>query len=555
MPERPDAARATRPTRPRDSVVLVGLPGSGKSAVGACLAERTGRTFLDLDELITRRSGRTPTALITRDGEAAFRREEAAAIAEAATRPGMVLATGGGAVVDALNRWALWETGAVAWLDAPDEVLLARLEHDPVERPLLRGDASAALAALRASRAPMYAAADVRVDASVDPDAVSGALAAALDARQGAAHGDGRRLFDAEVRRDHPMGPPTARVLLGRDVAARAVGDVVARCSTGAPVVVVDARAAAALPELAAALPAQRRLTIRGGERAKRLRAVERLLEAASALHAERGDAWVAVGGGTTGDLVGTVAALYLRGAPLVMVPTTWLAQADASIGGKVAVDLSAAKNAAGAFWPPVAVIADVAALRSLPRARLLDGLAECLKAGLIGDAGLWDLVESRGRAALGPDEAARYAITERAVRLKLGVVDRDPFERGERRTLNLGHTIGHALEVESGYRLAHGQAVILGLRAAVAIAERRGAEAGLAERIDTVVGTLGYVLIRPFDPGAVRTALNSDKKRAGGRQRWILPMAVGSVVDVDDVTDAELHLALGRILATGAAR
>ena len=116
---------------------------------------------------------------------------------------------------------------------------------------------------------------------------------------------------------------------------------------------------------------------------------------------AERGDAWVGVGGGTTTDVVGAAAALYLRGVPFVALPTTWLGMTDAAIGGKVGVDLSAAKNAAGAFWPPVAIVGDVAALRTLPRARRLDGMAESLKAGLIGDVGLWQLVESRGRAAL----------------------------------------------------------------------------------------------------------------------------------------------------------
>ncbi len=156
-----------------------------------------------------------------------------------------------------------------------------------------------------------------------------------------------------------------------------------------------------------AALPGERQLRITAGERGKRMRSVERLLEAAAGLRAERGDAWIAVGGGTTGDLVGTAAALYLRGVPLIGVPTTWLAQADSAIGGKVAVDLAAAKNAAGAFWPPVSVIGDVAALRTLPRQLLLDGLAEVLKAAIIGDPWLWALLETRGEAALGGvDEA-----------------------------------------------------------------------------------------------------------------------------------------------------
>jgi 3-dehydroquinate synthetase len=160
--------------------------------------------------------------------------------------------------------------------------------------------------------------------------------------------------------------------------------------------------------------------------------------------------------------------------------------------------------------------------------------------------------VETRGRAALADDEAARFAIIDRSVRLKLAVVDRDPFEAGERRVLNLGHTLGHALEVESGYRLPHGQAVVLGSRAVAAIAAQRGAEPDLPERIDGVVAGLGYRLTRAFDPAVVRRALGSDKKRLRGRQRWILPMAVGRVAEVDDVSEAELEVAMRTIQAGG---
>lgn len=531
-------------------IVLVGLPGSGKSTVGRCLAERLARPFIDLDELIEARTGRTPADLIEGEGESRFRQLEAEAIAEAVSRPGTILATGGGAIVDPLNRWALWEAGAVVWLDAADELLLSRLRSDAIVRPLLAGDVPASLARLRRARESLYRAADLRVDASASVETVTARVAEGVPGRAGT---EGRRLFDAEVPRAHPLGAASARIVFGRDIDDALLSDVIGRASTGAPLVVADERAARVLPRLLAALPGERRLLVRAGERAKRLRVVERLVERAATFGVERGDAWIAVGGGTIGDLVGTAAALYHRGAPLVQVPTTWLAQADSAHGGKVAVDLSAAKNAAGAFWPPVAVVSDVGHLRSLPRARLLDGMAESLKSGLIGDPALWELIETRGRAALDtvrPDEAARYAIVERAARLKLAVVERDPYERDERRTLNLGHTLGHALEIESHYRLPHGPAVVLGLRAVAGIAAGRGAEAGLAERIDELTSALGYEMRRRFDAATVRKAMLNDKKRHRGRQRWILPMAVGSVIEVDDVTDRELDRALTRIAA-----
>lgn len=538
-----------------EAIVLVGLSGSGKSTIARHIAHRLGRPLIDLDAEIEERARAHPARLIREHGEARFRDIESAAILRACEVEDAVIACGGGAVNDPLNRWALWSTGSVVWLDAPDDVLLARLARHAEERPMLDGDAAGRLAALREARAPFYRAADLHQDATAAPDQVADAIMTALRAGRPAAVAGrpaARRLFDAEVRRDHPMGPRVARVVLGRDLDGAALGELLAPVSTGSPVVVADRRPAALLPELMAALPVGRMLIISAGERSKRLRTVERLLEAASAMGAERGDAWIGVGGGTTTDLVGAAAALYLRGAPFAALPTTWLGMTDAAIGGKVGVDLSAAKNAAGAFWPPVAIVADVAALRTLPRLRRLDGMAESLKSGLIGDPALWRLVESRGRAALRHDEAARFAIIDRSVQLKLGVVDRDPFEQGERRALNLGHTLGHALEVESGYRLPHGQAVVLGLRAVAAIARARGAEPGLAEHIDSVISALGYRLHRSFDPEAVRRALGSDKKRHRGRQRWLLPMAVGRIEEVDDVTDAELRSAMRVVAADG---
>lgn len=411
---------------------------------------------------------------------------------------------------------------------------------------MLAGDPLERMAGLRGARAPFYRAADRRIDTSSGADDVVGVISSAARANLPRA----RRLFDAKVRRDHPMGARYARVVLGTDLDDATLDDILAPTSTGVPLVIADRRAAAALPELMEALPQERQLRIASGERQKRLRSAEKLLEAASAMGAERGDAWIGVGGGTVTDLVGAAAALYLRGVPFVALTTTWLGMTDAAIGGKVAVDLSAAKNAAGAFWPPVAIVGDVATLRPLPRARRLDGMAESLKSGIIGDPALWALVETRGKAALRNDEATRYAIIDRSVQLKLGVVERDPFEAGERRSLNLGHTLGHALEIESGYRLPHGQAVVLGLRAVAEIARRRGAEPGLDERIDSVVGGLGYQLQRSFDPAVVKRALGSDKKRHQGRQRWILPMAVGTVTEVDDVSDDELDAALRVIYA-----
>jgi len=528
-------------------VVLVGLSGSGKSTVGARLAERLQRPLIDLDARVRETTGLTAAGHIERHGEDAFRVVEAELVQQACATPGAVIATGGGAVIDPLNRWRLWDHGVAVWLDAPDDRLAARIAGSAEARPLLAGDPTARLGSQRIERAAFYRAADLHLDAGQPLEAlVEGVIRPLSTARPTR----GRRLFDADTPRQHPYGPERARIVLGRDLDARGLEDALGPLAwSGRPSLIADRTAAAHQPELVRSLPHHRRLDMAGGEPSKRLSRLEEIVEWLSAERAERGDALVAFGGGTLGDLAGFAAAVYLRGVPLVQVPTTWLAQADASLGGKVGVDLRGAKNAVGATWPPWVVIADVAALRTLREAQLRDGFAESIKAALIGDPALWDLAEAAGRLALA-DEPIRYAMLERAVRVKLGIVSRDPYETGERRLLNLGHTLGHALEVESGYRLAHGSAVALGMRAVAAIAAARGGDATLPERLDMLLQAAGFALRRAFDRSAVKAALATDKKRVNGRQRWILPMAIGRVLEVDDVSEAELDRALQTIVA-----
>lgn len=522
---------------PGRGLVLVGLPGSGKTTVGLLVAERLGRPFRDTDEIIAARTGVPAAAYLSERGEEAFRDVEAAALDEACADGDAVVATGGGALIDPLSRWRLWSHGRAVWLRTPEPVLLARLALDPTPRPLLAASPGERLATLVAERAPFYRAADATVDAGPDPRRVADAVAAVA----GSPVGSRRRLFDALEPRHHPIGPSHARIVYGDGILGtlaetlEGLGD--------RPSVVVDRRVAATLD-----LPVARTIAVAGGEGAKRLRSLERILTWLAEEGAERGDPLVGVGGGTIGDLTGLAAALYGRGVPYVAVPTTWLAQADAALGGKVGIDLPAGKNLVGAFWPAWAVLADVTMLRTLPPSRLRDGLAEAVKAAIVGDGALWRLIAERGVDALDGEEAVRYAITERAARVKLAIVRGDPFESGERRQLNLGHTIGHALEAASGYRLPHGAAVALGMRGAATIAAGRGGDADLAPALDELLAALGFPLRQRFDPAALRRAMLADKKRAARRQRWLLPLRIGQVVEVDDVTAAELTTALGAI-------
>jgi shikimate kinase/3-dehydroquinate synthase len=517
-----------------DGIVLVGMPASGKSTVGRVLARRLGKPFVDIDDLVARRLGVSVPDFIDSRGERAFRDEEAQAVKEAMAVAGAVIATGGGTVLDPINRWLLWEHGTVAWLDVTPDRIVRRLAADPVPRPTFQPYRRETMARTLADRTFAYRAADVRIDASGTPAAVARELASIASPRP-----SGKRLFDGDIPRNHPVGPHTTRLVMGLNHLATANLKGFS---------IVDRRLAKVAPDVLKAVSPSHVLEVRSGERAKRLRSVERILEELSRAGVERGTPLIAVGGGTIGDLVGTAAALYARGLPLIHVPITWLAQADSAIGGKVAVDLGQAKNAAGAFWPPIAIFSELAALRTLPISSRRDGMAECIKTGMIGDPVLWRLIEDRGAAALRRDEASRYAIIERSARLKLAICGRDPFETGERRTLNLGHTIGHALEIESGYRLKHGAAVALGMRAVAVISARRGADPDLVRRQDDLLGSLGYRLHHAFDEAAVRLAMRRDKKREAGRQRWILPLEIGRVIEVNDVTDAELSAALKAI-------
>jgi shikimate kinase/3-dehydroquinate synthase len=527
-----------------DGIVLVGLPGAGKSTIGRSLATAMGRRFIDTDELVAGPDGNAGERLRAL-GEPAFRKAEARAISDALADGPAVISTGGGALDDPLNRWRLWHHGTTVWLDAPDEVLLARLAKDPVERPLLEGNPAMAMAGLRQGREAFYRAADIPVDTGTDQDRIVDNLVGQLSA--GSAVGDRpRRLLDARVPRHHVIGPASARLVYGRRLLPGLLNEVLARIG-GDPAFIVDAKVARL-----DATRSERTLLLRGGEATKQMASLGRVLAWMAAQHVERTDPVAAIGGGSIGDLAGLVAALYARGLAWIDVPTTWLSQADAALGGKVAVDLRRSKNAVGAFWPPSAVVADVDVLDSLPRREARNGMAESVKAALIGDSILWRLIEDRGSAAIGGDAEARYAIIERAARVKMAIVERDPFEADERRQLNLGHTIGHALEVVARYRLPHGAAVALGLCAAAQLGAARGGDVEVPSRLAALLHQLGFAIRHSADPAAVREALGADKKRRGGRQRWILPMAIGKVIEVDDVTEGELETAL-RCIGIGA--
>ena len=289
------------------------------------------------------------------------------------------------------------------------------------------------------------------------------------------------------------------------------------------------------------------------GERAKRLREVERLLEEMARAGADRASLLVAFGGGIVGDVGGFLAAIYMRGIQYVQVPTTLLAQVDSSVGGKTGVNLAAGKNLAGAFHHPAAVFADVDLLRTLPGRELRAGLMESVKAGIIRDAKLFRLLERRLPELLqhAPDAELLSEVVARSVAMKAAVVGADEREGGLRMILNLGHTVGHAIEAVTRYRvLLHGEAVGWGMLVAFAIAEERGLmTAAESARAGALLRALGPLPGFKAKAEALLEAAGRDKKNSAGTRRFVLPRGIGDAVVVEDVTDAELLRAVKTML------
>jgi 3-dehydroquinate synthase len=253
-----------------------------------------------------------------------------------------------------------------------------------------------------------------------------------------------------------------------------------------------------------------------------------------------RDSAVVALGGGVVGDLAGFVAATYMRGIPFIQVPTTLLAMIDASIGGKTGVDTSAGKNLVGAFHQPAAVIADPDLLRTLPAAHLRAGLAEALKHGVIADADYFDDVAEAAPEIVNGTRGAAPALERvvvRSVGIKADVVRRDEREGGVRKTLNFGHTIGHAIELRSGYRMLHGEAVAVGMVLESRLAERVGvAEPGTSDRVRAAIERVGLPVSRPENqtPDEILAATRGDKKARSGTVEYALPSRVGMMAGED---------------------
>lgn len=551
-PHRP-RARAALATPVRRNIVLIGFMGTGKTAVGKLVAARLGCPFIDTDALVAARAGRPISTIFAEDGEAAFRRFEAAVVSEAAARTGSVIATGGGVALSRENMERLRESGVIVALHADPRAILARVGGGG-GRPLLGDEPEDNVRRLLQERAPFYGAAEVVVETSaLTVEAVAERVIAFARERERkdppakAVTASAAHPIPERVRVD--LGARAYDVWIGTGVLEDAAAYLHRSGIRGRLALLTHPRIEAlygrALSErLRLAGYDVVSLTVPPSESSKNLRVAERIYHALLDARFDREASVLALGGGVAGDLGGFVAATFLRGIAWVAVPTTLLAQVDASIGGKTGINLRA-KNLIGAVYQPALVLSDIGTLRSLPLRELRSGMAEVVKTGVIGDPELFEYVERSARACLRRDPGVLAWIVGRCAAYKAGVVAGDEREAGERMVLNYGHTIGHGIEAAAGYRgLTHGEAVAVGMTLEARLGARLGiCDAGLVDRQTRVLASLGLpvrlaALARgnPPAPDRVLAAMAYDKKARAGRLRFVLPAALGRTVLQDDV-------------------
>jgi shikimate kinase / 3-dehydroquinate synthase len=465
-------------------IVLVGFMAAGKSTLGAQAAERTGFAFHDIDESMELAIGDF-AAFFQERGEPAFRElEEAETLWSLVESPPSVIALGGGAVTSTAVREGLRMRAITVWVDADVDTCWERAHGSG--RPLAQDEAE--FRRLYEERRPLYAA-----------------------------------VADAVARDADDVVLAAAGVHVGRG-ALRSLGELV---PGDGPVALVSDPHVAGIHGMDAQLALGSRLAqtheLPPGEEAKTLAALDRLWQD---LRLDRRGTVVALGGGCTTDAAGFAAAAYLRGIPWVPVPSSLVAQVDAAIGGKTAVDLPQGKNLVGAFHWPACTVIDPALLATLPDAQRREGMSEVVKTGLLAGEPLWDLPE--------------HELVRRCAAFKAAVCLRDPLDRGERAVLNLGHTFAHALETAAGYEhVTHGQAVALGLLAALRLS---GRDTGQVEEI-----------LRPqpvrVDRERAWAAMHRDKKAVGGELRLVLLGDDGPRWDVS-VPEADVRRELDGLIA-----
>lgn len=500
------------------TLFLYGPPATGKSTCARNLAVALSKTALDLDTLIEQRLGMTIPQAVEQFGQQHFRDAETETLRElCARKPNAVVALGGGALLREENRALAEGCGPVVCIHTPPAELAKRVEKKAGSRPFSK-NADGLLKLLEERRAhydsfPL----NLRLSGKQMPQEVWPKVMSLLGRYLVSGMGTPYPVLIAPHAMDElprvleRLEPKPAHLLL--------VGD-----SNTLPLY-----ASKVMTALGQTIP---QFEIPAGEEHKTLATVNRIWEAMGAAKLERNDVVIALGGGVTGDLTGFAASAWLRGIRWLNLPTSLLAMVDAGIGGKTGADLPSGKNLIGAFHPPCAVLSDTTTLSTLPEREIRCGLSETLKHAVIGDPILLEMLTEFADKRTDIDWLTRLVI--RSAGVKVRTILEDPFETtGKRAALNLGHTIGHAVEAASGFTLAHGEAVAIGTVAAARLAERlQIAKVPLADPLKTALQQLGLPTEIPegMEAATLRDYLLRDKKKAAGKVRFALPVEIGTV-------------------------
>ncbi|MEX2426466.1 MAG: 3-dehydroquinate synthase [Thermomicrobiaceae bacterium] len=522
-------------------VILIGLSGTGKSSLAPMVAREIGFTSVDTDQEVSARFGRSIPDVFNDFGESTFRSVERDAVRDACAREGIVIATGGGVVLDEKN-WALMRPGAIIiHLRASAVEIITRLNNaeslDRTDtRPLLAGeDPENRLAALWESRKQFYDRADIEIDTSgKTPGAIVDEIVEAV-----------RRVSETGLVPITSIDVPAGRsdIYSGAGVSKYAGQLIRSRWHDSQRVWIVTDRniqqhwSGVLRRQLQDEGFSVEVYFVEPGETSKSLSAVEGILDWMIRGRVNRRDILVALGGGVVGDLAGFAASIVLRGINLVQIPTSLLAMVDSSVGGKTGINHEMGKNLIGAFYQPQLVIADTELLQTLPARELCAGWAEVIKHGMIersatgaSSAGLLDALEGLGDNPCQVSPETMASVVAWNINIKAEVVRQDERESGQRWLLNYGHTMGHAMEAAE-YRYIHGEAVALGLRAAARLSNLLGyCDDALVQRQDALLDGAGLPQRFEGNLDTVLERMGRDKKAVNNRLTWILPVAPGSV-------------------------
>lgn len=539
------------PKKGTGNIFLVGLMGSGKTTVGRALAKKLNKRFFDSDHEIEARTGASIPLIFEIEGEASFRQREADMIRDLTACEGIVLATGGGSILNPQSREYLKSRGLVIYLRAGVNSILQRTGHDK-NRPLLQtADPRRRLEELSLQREPYYReVADIVIETGrPNVQYLVQSIVAQLDslaARRESAAAPvsctdimNQAVSAAQsVSLNVELGERSYPIVIGQSLLAHSSGIVDAIAGKRAAVVTNTVVAPIYLhvveQSLLAAGKQVTRIVLPDGEEHKTWENLQRIYDGLLADQCDRKTTVIALGGGVIGDMAGFAAATYMRGVPFVQVPTTLLAQVDSSVGGKTGINHPLGKNMIGAFYQPQAVIADTSTLNTLPARELSAGLAEVIKHGAIIDAAFFDWIEAHIDALLARDPAALAYAIRRSCEIKADVVRQDEREGGLRAILNFGHTFGHAIESGMGYgEWLHGEAVGCGMVMAADLSHRLGyIDASARDRVAALVRAAGLPDVAP-DLVTERwlELMQVDKKNEGGQIRFILLKPLGTPI------------------------